>query len=86
MSRTATGVAVEVIGHLDFPHDVMCDYTNCSRVATHKALCPLCHACEFFCTPHMDRVISLPPDAYGTFDKSCGHVVRSVDVKFVPLR
>jgi hypothetical protein len=82
---TATDLELELIAHLDFPHEISCDYGECQAVATHLALCPKCPAHEYFCAPHVQKLRKASPNLTGTFDKSCGHQVRNGDVKFLPI-
>jgi len=77
--------SLDQIAHLDFPAEIRCEYGDCENTATHKALCSKCPAFEFFCRFHVDRLLSSNPDNSGTFDRSCGHVVRNGDVRFIPI-
>ena len=81
----ATETDLDLIAHLDFPAEIACDYGECQATATHMALCPKCPAHEYFCTPHVELLLKSNPNNTGTFNKSCGHSVRSGDVKFLPI-
>ena len=85
MMSAATDLDLELISHLDFPAEICCDYTDCSTVASHMAICPKCSAYEYFCTPHVEYLKKTDQNRTGTFDKSCGHTVRNGDVKFLPI-
>jgi hypothetical protein len=79
-----TNLDLSSISHLDFDPEIDCDFGDCTNTATHLAICPKCAAHEYFCTPHVEYLKNSDPNNTGTFDKSCRHVVRNGDVRFVP--
>ena len=72
----------ELLHHLDF--DPTCDYSECTKKATHRLVCP-CGQFEFMCNPHAEDAKQAPKASWIVFDKSCRHRVDMFDCGKEPI-